>query len=107
MTQQPQQPKPASPSTAATNRRAARRHPMRERADFTDVNRGFIADLPEVLVDAHGHVVRDGRMLDYITDDAPCPDSVNPSLWRQSQLIKRAGLFEVVTGCTRSGSART
>lgn len=93
-----QQPKPASPSTAATNRRAAQQHPMRERGDFTDVNRGFIADLPEVLVDAHGHVVRDGRMLDYITDDAPCPETVNPSLWRETQLIKHTGLFEVVDG---------
>lgn len=34
----------------------------------------------------------------YITDDAPAPDTVNPSLWRQSQVMRRAGLYKVVDG---------
>jgi alkyl sulfatase BDS1-like metallo-beta-lactamase superfamily hydrolase len=93
-----QQPKPASAATAEANREAARHQPPDGRADFADVDRGFIADLPAVLVDAHGLVVRDERMLDYITDEAPCPETVNPSLWRESQLIKRTGLFRVVDG---------
>jgi alkyl sulfatase BDS1-like metallo-beta-lactamase superfamily hydrolase len=29
-------------------------------------------------------------------DEAPCPPTVNPSLWRQSQLCARGGLFKVV-----------
>jgi alkyl sulfatase BDS1-like metallo-beta-lactamase superfamily hydrolase len=30
--------------------------------------------------------------------DGPAPDTVNPSLWRQGQLLTRAGLFGVVPG---------
>jgi alkyl sulfatase BDS1-like metallo-beta-lactamase superfamily hydrolase len=30
--------------------------------------------------------------------DAECPDTANPSLWRQSQLTAKDGLFEVVPG---------
>jgi len=30
----------------------------------------------------------------YLTDDAPCPDTVNPSLWRQSQVIHEGGLYK-------------
>ena len=34
--------------------------------------------------------------FDFVQGDAP--DSVNPSLWRQSQLITKGGLFQVVDG---------
>ena len=30
--------------------------------------------------------------------DAPTPDTVNPSLWRQSQVISQGGLYEVTDG---------
>ncbi|WP_410874583.1 alkyl/aryl-sulfatase [Nocardia sp. A7] len=72
---------------------------MDDRDDFYDVDRGFIAPIPdEMTLRADGAVVYDGHNLDYITDETPRPDSVNPSLWRQSQLIKRAGLYKVVDG---------
>ena len=35
---------------------------------------------------------------DYITDDSPAPDTVNPSLWRQSQVITKGGLYKVTDG---------
>ena len=35
----------------------------------------------------------------FIADDAPAPDTVNPSLWRQAQLNRRHGLFEVAPKC--------
>lgn len=41
--------------------------------------------------------MRDGSTAS-ITDDAPCPDTVNPALWRQSQVLRRQGLFKVVEG---------
>jgi alkyl sulfatase BDS1-like metallo-beta-lactamase superfamily hydrolase len=93
-----EKPKPASGFTAEANRRAAGRFPMDDRADYADADRGFIAPLPGVIVNDHGHTVRDSHLLDYITDDAPCPDTVHPSLWRQSQIIKRGGLYQVVDG---------
>jgi alkyl sulfatase BDS1-like metallo-beta-lactamase superfamily hydrolase len=66
--------------------------------DFTDVGRGFIAGFPVKLHNDTGLLIRDHAELDYITDDAPAPAAVNPSLWRQSQLIKRGGLFMVTEG---------
>ncbi len=32
----------------------------------------------------------------FIADDKPAPDTVNPSLWRNTQLNMHYGLFEVV-----------
>src|SRR5262249_9126181 len=34
----------------------------------------------------------------FIRDGAAAPDNVNPSLWRMSQLLMEAGLYEVVPG---------
>ncbi|MCX5388811.1 alkyl/aryl-sulfatase [Streptomyces sp. NBC_00094] len=88
----------ASSFTAAINKAALESYAMEDRADFADVDRGFVAGFPEKLYSDEGDLLRDGRILDYVTDDAPAPDSVNPSLWRQSQLIKREGLYKVVEG---------
>ena len=33
--------------------------------------------------------------------DGSAPDTANPSLWRQSQLVAKDGLFEVVPASTR------
>jgi alkyl sulfatase BDS1-like metallo-beta-lactamase superfamily hydrolase len=91
--------KPASDVTAWANRVAADRYAMDDRADFGDIDRGFIAGFDDDRIVAEdGAVVYDGHLLDYITDDAPPPVSVNPSLWRQSKLIKRVGLYRVVDG---------
>ncbi|MFJ6805767.1 alkyl/aryl-sulfatase [Streptomyces anulatus] len=92
------EPKQATPFTANINRAAAARFAMEDRADFLDVDRGFIADFDIAQRNEEGRQIFDGKMLDYITDEAPTPESVNPSLWRQSQLIKRTGLFKVVDG---------
>ena len=43
-----------------------------------------------------GFPVWDPGRFSFITDDAPAPPTVNPSLWRQSQLCAKGGLFEVV-----------
>ncbi|WP_406457430.1 MBL fold metallo-hydrolase [Streptomyces sp. NBC_00876] len=88
----------ASSFTAAVNKSASASYAMDDREDFADVDRGFVAAFPEKLYSDEGELLRDGRMLDYVTDDAPAPDSVNPSLWRQSQLIRREGLYKVVDG---------
>ena len=90
--------KPATTFTAEVNRAAVARYPMHDRADFDDVDRGFIAGWGDRLHSDEGRLIFDNEPLAYITDDAPAPDSVNPSLWRQSQLIKRAGLYKVVDG---------
>jgi len=65
--------------------------------DFAAVDRGFIGTLddPKIRNEA-GEVVWDASTYDFIQGDAP--DSVNPSLWRQSKLVAKHGLFEVVEG---------
>lgn len=90
--------KPATDFTAAVNEAALAKYAMDDRDDFHDVERGFIAGWDERLYSDDGMLIFDGDPLGYINDDTPAPLSVNPSLWRQSQLIKRAGLFKVVDG---------
>ena len=90
--------KPATSATSEVNRVALTQYAMDDLADFTDVGRGFIAGFPVKLHNDTGLLIRDHAELDYITDDAPAPAAVNPSLWRQSQLIKRGGLFMVTEG---------
>ncbi|MFI5500426.1 alkyl/aryl-sulfatase [Nocardia asteroides] len=92
--------KEPSAATVAANHVAAQRYDMDNRDDFTDARRGLIAELPgPVFSDVdEGRVVFDPRDFAYLTEDAPCPDSVNPSLWRQSQLITLGGLYEITKG---------
>ncbi|WP_280425311.1 alkyl/aryl-sulfatase [Nocardia carnea] len=86
--------------TARINREATQRYDMADRADFTDAQRGLIVPLPGPVysgVDS-SKVVFDPAGFDYLRGDPPTPDSVNPSLWRQSQLISLGGLYEVTKG---------
>jgi len=73
------------------------RLPFENREDFDDARRGFVASLSEPLITAtDGRVVWDADGWSFV--DGECPDSVNPSLWRQSQLNIIHGLFEVCEG---------
>jgi alkyl sulfatase BDS1-like metallo-beta-lactamase superfamily hydrolase len=88
----------AEPSVAARNAAVLGELPFADRQDFIDAERGFIASLPDATIrNEAGRVV--WSMADYgflRADNAP--DTVNPSLWRQSQLNCRHGLYEVVPG---------
>ncbi|WP_059014164.1 alkyl sulfatase dimerization domain-containing protein [Mycobacterium sp. M26] len=71
--------------------------PFEDTADFDDADRGFIAALePCVVTAADGRVVWDNDLYNFLTGDAPA--SVHPSLWRQSILAAKQGLYEVVEG---------
>ncbi len=71
--------------------------PLDDREDFEDARRGFVAALSPALVGGtSGRVVWDMESYSFLAEE--CPDSVNPSLWRQSQLNAIHGLFEVVPG---------
>jgi linear primary-alkylsulfatase len=66
-------------------------------ADFDDARRGLIGRLEPCVVKADdGRVVWDNSAYAFL--DGPAPDTVVPSLWRQSQLVAIDGLFEVVPG---------
>jgi len=68
------------------------------RTDFDNAHRGLIARLePGVIKNADGGVVWDIDAFGRATQGSP-PETVNPSLWRQSQLTSIQGLFEVTGG---------
>ena len=71
--------------------------PFDDTRDFDDADRGFIAALqPCVVTAADGRVVWDNDVYAFLSGDAPT--SVHPSLWRQSTLAAKQGLYEVVEG---------
>ncbi|MFR9751900.1 alkyl/aryl-sulfatase [Nocardia sp. 004] len=81
----------------AAQQRAADLLPFADTADIADAERGFIAALaPGVVTAEDGTVVWDNDSYDFLRE--PCPASVHPSLWRQSGLAVRQGLFEVTAG---------
>lgn len=78
-----------------------------DRQSYEDALRGFIAPLPDKgrITDKEGRVVwnlEPYAFLEAEERDTPpsltptdAPDTVNPSLWRQSQLLLRDGLYRV------------
>ncbi|MFF2087910.1 alkyl/aryl-sulfatase [Nocardia sp. NPDC058176] len=68
-----------------------------DRTDFDNADRGFIETLtPMRITKDDGTVVFDTSGYGFL--DGPCPDTVNPSLFRQAQLVVKNGLYEVVDG---------
>jgi alkyl sulfatase BDS1-like metallo-beta-lactamase superfamily hydrolase len=71
--------------------------PSHDTTDFDNADRGFIAALsPCVIKAADGRVVWDNDAYAFLGGAAPT--SVHPSLWRQSTLAAKQGLYEVVPG---------
>ena len=71
--------------------------PFHDTTDFDNADRGFIAALsPCVIKAADGRVVWDNDSYSFLR--GPAPTSVHPSLWRQSTLAAKQGLYEVVPG---------
>ncbi len=90
----------ATAATRAANAALAASLPFEDRRDFEEAARGLIAPLPDggVIRAADGRPVWDLSRFSFIEQGAPAPDTVNPSLWRQSQLVVQGGLYEVVPG---------
>ena len=88
----------ATVATKDANSRLAKELPFSDTRDFDDARRGLIASLPQdIIKGAKGDLVWDPTKYDFIADTA-APESVNPSLWRNAQLISIGGLFEVTDG---------
>jgi alkyl sulfatase BDS1-like metallo-beta-lactamase superfamily hydrolase len=89
---------PVHGSVRTANGDILRSLPFDDTQDFEDARRGFVGRLdPCVVRAADGRVVWDNESYRRFLD-GQAPDSVNPSLWRQSTLNAIDGLFEVVPG---------
>lgn len=92
-------PKEATDATKQANEALYNQLPFSDKTDFTDAHKGFIAPLPqEEIKGEKGNVIWNPKQYDFIKEGEKAPDTVNPSLWRQSQLINISGLFEVTDG---------
>lgn len=78
------------PATIAANKASVKALDFSDRRDFERAEKGFVATFED------GVPAYDPTSYDFVTGEAP--DSVNPSLWRQSKLLAKHGLFKVSDG---------
>ena len=93
--------KPASDATKAANAKLLNELPFANAQAFEDAKAGFIAPLPNggVIKNERGETIYDlSKFTAFIAEGKSAPDTVNPSLWRQSQLLMLGGLFKVTEG---------
>ena len=101
MNDDPRAHKPATAHTRADLEAFAARMPADDGTDAADVARGFIATRAEPVIEkitpnAWLPVSWDLSKSDFV--HGPCPDTVNPSLWRQAGFNAQHGLYEVIEG---------
>ncbi len=84
----------ATTSTKEVREKMLKDLPFSNTQDFDFAARGFIAtrENPKITDEA-GKLVYDLASYDFLKSDAP--ESANPSLWRQAQLLTKHGLYKV------------
>ncbi|SNY62475.1 alkyl/aryl-sulfatase [Enterobacter sp. CC120223-11] len=91
--------KAATAATKQANDALYNQLPFSDNTDFTNAHKGFVAALPQEMIKGEqGNVIWNPQQYSFIKEGEKSPDTVNPSLWRQSQLINISGLFEVTDG---------
>lgn len=90
----------ATPETENLNQKVLRELPFQNKQDFKDSAKGFIAPLPNhgIIKNQEGAIVWDLSSYKFLDSERSSPNTVNPSLWRQAQLLAITGLFEVTEG---------
>ena len=84
--------KPATSFTIQKNNEVYQQLNFNDQSDFEDAKKGLIAKYPEGTIGKSYSF----EQFDFIKGKAP--ETVNPSLWRQSELNAIAGLFKVTEG---------
>jgi alkyl sulfatase BDS1-like metallo-beta-lactamase superfamily hydrolase len=91
--------KDATDATRAANAKLLNELPFSDKTAFELAHKGFIAPPPQAMIKGKaGNAIWDPKKYDFIQEGAAAPATVNPSLWRQSQLINISGLFKVTDG---------
>ena len=89
----------ATTATKAANDKLLTKLPFSDQTDFDNAHKGFIAPLPsELIKGSAGNTIWNPTQYAFIKEGMKSPDTVNPSLWRNAQLINISGLFEVTDG---------
>jgi len=78
------------PATIKANKDSVKALDFTDRRDFERADRGFIATFEDGIPNY------DPTAYDFLKGEAP--NTVNPSLWRQSQLLAKHGLYKVTDG---------
>ncbi|ELP94878.1 hypothetical protein EIN_249120 [Entamoeba invadens IP1] len=88
----------ASEFTKQANAKVFSELDFNDKRDFENAERGFIATYPDEYIPGkdYNSMCYNFKMTEFL--DKECPETVNPSLWRQCQLNKKHGLFEVIKG---------
>jgi len=87
----------ATDSTQKANQTVRDYLPFDDDTDFRNAERGFIATLDEGQITTNnGSVIYDMEQFGFLNQAEP--DTVNPSLWRQSKMNAMHGLFKVTDG---------
>ncbi len=91
------EPKDATDATKKMNSSVLEKLQFGSKQDLEDAQKGFVAPLPDggVIRAKDGKAAWDLTRFSFIKQGSPSPDSVNPSLWRQAQLLMCTGLFKV------------
>jgi alkyl sulfatase BDS1-like metallo-beta-lactamase superfamily hydrolase len=90
--------KPPSEHTLKVIREARERMPFSDRRDFEEAEKGFIAPLKSMIIQADaGHTAWDIQRYEWLSEGRDF-DSIHPSLQRQSELNQKTGLFKVMDG---------
>lgn len=89
--------KDATPITLSNNQNMLNTLPFNNQQSFKDADRGFIAPLPNngIIKNDQGQAIWNLNKFNFIKAQTKAPDTVNPSLWRQSRLVIKAGLYKV------------
>ena len=89
--------KPATDTIIKQQEEVKRSLLFEDTRDFEDASKNLIGALkPNTVANRNGHLVWNNDVYGFLQKDAP--NEANPSLWRQSQLTSKSGLFQVVDG---------
>lgn len=98
----------ASSFTQSLNQEVLKQLPFDNKDDFEEATKGFVASLPNegIVKNDKGEIVWNLPAYNFVTEKSEnLPETANPSLWRQAQLLQKSGLFKVVDGIYQVRSA--